>query len=134
MGRFLAKMPVRAVEMILGHEFMSKGWKNMFDKHACSWHPSVCTGAMQHFVGPSIHWNTSRLPVYLSQLPAGTSVKDIGHFIQGAREEKSFGDFNYGGNGNLAHYGQRTPPQYDLSSIRVPIVLATGGKDVVAGP
>merc|ERR1719335_1030582 len=85
-------------------------------------------------VGQSKSWNMSRLPVYLSQLPAGTSVKDIGHFIQGAREEKSFGDFNYGKRENVAHYGQRAPPQYDLSAITVPIVMATGGKDVMADP
>jgi len=130
--RLLAKVPVSAVEMLLGHhDFLPQ---NALAKYMCYKFPSFCTELMVLAVGPSTHWNSSRLPVYLSQLPAGTSVKDIGHFVQGAREEKSFGEFNYGKKGNSARYGRDTPPPYDLSSITVPIVLATGGNDDIADP
>lgn len=36
--------------------------------------------------------------------------------------------------GNVAHYGQNTPPQYDLSSFPVPTALFSGGRDDLADP
>jgi len=35
---------------------------------------------------------------------------------------------------NQDHYGQRTPPSYDLSKINVPLGLYWGGNDILANP
>jgi hypothetical protein len=44
--------------------------------------------------------------------------------------------FDYGWWGNIQHYGQITPPQYDLGSIptNIPLAMYTGGKDLLADP
>ncbi len=34
----------------------------------------------------------------------------------------------------MQHYGQPTPPAFDLSDLKVPVALFTGGKDDLADP
>jgi len=38
----------------------------------------------------------------------------------------NFQKLDYGAAGNLIHYGQPTPPQYDLGKMHVPVALFTG--------
>jgi pimeloyl-ACP methyl ester carboxylesterase len=35
---------------------------------------------------------------------------------------------------NMAHYNQTTPPQYDLSQVKVPVALYAGTEDWLADP
>uniref|UniRef100_A0A7S3CY44 Lipase n=1 Tax=Palpitomonas bilix TaxID=652834 RepID=A0A7S3CY44_9EUKA len=77
--------------------------------------------------------NQSRIPVYVSRTPAGTSVQNMVHWCQEVRSAK-FCKYDYGKDGNQQHYGQDTPPNYDLSSFSVPTALFTGGKDDLADP
>lgn len=72
--------------------------------------------------------NMSRVPIYLSNWPAGTSFKNIIHFgqiIVAGRCQK----FDYGREGNLRHYHQYTPPVYDVSKMTTPTAFFYGGKD-----
>lgn len=77
--------------------------------------------------------NESRVPVYLSHLPAGTSVKDLLHFSQLVKS-KQFQMYNYGSTGNVQKYGQKNPPQYNITQMNVPVALYYGGKDWLADP
>jgi len=77
--------------------------------------------------------NATRMPVYVSHTPAGTSVKDVIHFAQLIKSNK-FGMYDYGPHGNMDHYGQSSPPEYDLTKVKVPIAFITGANDWLADP
>ncbi|XP_054975436.1 gastric triacylglycerol lipase isoform X2 [Sorex araneus] len=78
--------------------------------------------------------NTSRLDVYISHNPAGTSVQDILHWDQAIRSGK-FQAYDWGSSArNIMHYNQPTPLQYNLTSMQVPIALWSGSRDWLADP
>jgi len=79
------------------------------------------------------NFNQSRTEVYVSHTPAGTSVQNMAHWAQAVRSSQ-FQMFDYGTAGNIAHYGQQTPPLYDLSNLTVPTALFSGGNDYLADP
>ncbi|CAG2161896.1 unnamed protein product [Oppiella nova] len=60
--------------------------------------------------------NMTRLGVYFTHTPAGTSSWNVAHFGQ-LVESKKFRKFDYGEYENKIIYGQKTPPNYNLSSI-----------------
>jgi len=117
------------------------GWNNFFPSTniinklipgACSLIEWACQDALFLVTGPSNHLNTSRMDVYLSESPAGCSVKDLVHFAQGVRKEV-FQFFDYENKkDNEAHYHQDSPPPYNLTEVKnsgVPIGLWVGGED-----
>ncbi|XP_075550501.1 lysosomal acid lipase/cholesteryl ester hydrolase-like [Dermacentor variabilis] len=60
--------------------------------------------------------NLTRTTVYLCHIPAGTSTKNVIHFGQlvGSKRPQKF---DYGSSKNLQVYGQRKPPEYNLSRV-----------------
>ncbi|KAI1289711.1 Gastric triacylglycerol lipase [Halotydeus destructor] len=59
----------------------------------------------------------SRLPVYMSHTPAGTSTRNVLHFAQGF-VSKAFRKYDHGSpEANMAAYGQPLPPEYPLENI-----------------
>ncbi|KAK3739989.1 hypothetical protein RRG08_005261 [Elysia crispata] len=76
-------------------------------------------------------FNESRVDVYLSHVPAGASALTLMQWAQGVKSEK-FQHFDYGEQGNLKKYGQKTPPLYDPRKIRVPVAIFRGGRDWLA--
>ncbi|KAL6475168.1 hypothetical protein MHYP_G00162080 [Metynnis hypsauchen] len=54
--------------------------------------------------------NMTRIPMYITHSPAGTSVQ------------------------NMVHWTQLTPPQYNVKDMKVPTVLWSGGQDILANP
>ncbi|PAA70176.1 hypothetical protein BOX15_Mlig031964g1 [Macrostomum lignano] len=77
--------------------------------------------------------NMTRLPVYISHTPAGTSAMNLVHYAQ-AVQHKRFQKYDYGKTENMRRYGQPTPPQYNLYNIRVPLAVYHGEKDWLADP
>ncbi|XP_043836178.1 lipase member K-like [Dromiciops gliroides] len=78
--------------------------------------------------------NMSRLDVYLSQSPAGTSVQNIVHWNQILQSSK-FQAYDWGNPAaNMAHFNQVTPPLYNLGAIKVPIAIWSGDQDRFASP
>ncbi|XP_038064773.1 uncharacterized protein LOC119735144 [Patiria miniata] len=76
----------------------------------------------------------SRLPVYFSHSPAGTSVQDMIHFAQMVSSGE-FQMYDYGTKKrNMARYNQTTPPLYYPEKISVPVSLYWGGQDWLADP
>ncbi|XP_063128001.1 gastric triacylglycerol lipase isoform X2 [Rattus norvegicus] len=76
----------------------------------------------------------SRFDVYLGHNPAGTSVQDFLHWAQLVRSGK-FQAFNWGSpSQNMLHYNQKTPPEYDVSAMTVPVAVWNGGNDILADP
>ena len=76
--------------------------------------------------------NVTRLPVIISQTPAGTSLENMQHFAQMVESNK-FQKYDFGSpEENRKHYNQTTPPLYDLSTLMVPVSLFWGGEDWLA--
>uniref|UniRef100_A0A4X2M2M8 AB hydrolase-1 domain-containing protein n=1 Tax=Vombatus ursinus TaxID=29139 RepID=A0A4X2M2M8_VOMUR len=83
----------------------------------------------------SFFLSQSRLDVYLSQNPAGTSVQNIVHWNQ-VRIQKSFLAPRSGGNWFFFPFNctQVTPPLYDLEAIKIPTAIWSGEQDRIAPP
>ncbi|XP_068082721.1 lipase 3 [Anabrus simplex] len=77
--------------------------------------------------------NISALPLILSHAPAGASIKTFQHFGQNINSGE-FRKYDYGEENNLLVYGSRTPPQYDMSKITVPLAIMYGQNDIVVDP
>ncbi|XP_063445854.1 gastric triacylglycerol lipase-like [Mytilus trossulus] len=78
--------------------------------------------------------NRTRIPVYVEEHPAGTSVKKFLHYAQAVLSGK-FQMFDYGSPAaNMGHYNQTTPPLYDASLMKNNVSLYSGGNDIIADP
>ncbi|XP_004440076.1 PREDICTED: gastric triacylglycerol lipase-like [Ceratotherium simum simum] len=95
----------------------------------------VCSNALFIICGfDNKNLNMSRLDVYVSHNPAGTSVQNMLHWTQ-AIESGKFQSFDWGSPvQNMVHYNQPTPPSYNLTDMTVPIAVWSGGNDWLADP
>ncbi|CAF0886086.1 unnamed protein product [Brachionus calyciflorus] len=93
----------------------------------------ICSNILVAFCGPTNFLNMTRVPVYTTHTPAGTSVKNLAHFAQSVISGK-FQMYDYGSKKNLIHYNQTTPPQYDLRKVNVPTALYWANNDWLADP
>lgn len=64
--------------------------------------------------------NESRIPVYLCHAPAGTSLKNLVHFLQLLNSKKAQ-KFDYGPEDNKKYYGHEDPPEYKLSNVKTDV-------------
>ncbi|XP_077533947.1 lipase member N-like isoform X2 [Haemaphysalis longicornis] len=71
---------------------------------------------------PSFPLLATRLPVYLSDPPSGTSFKNMIHMGQVLQTGK-FRKFDLGTRRNHIVYGQESPPEYDLQRVSAPVAL-----------
>ena len=95
----------------------------------------VCENLFFLLYGPEKkNLNETRIPVYASHEPAGTSVKNMIHFAQGVRTNM-FQAYDYGSpEKNQQHYNQTTPPAYSIRSMKIPTAIFTGTEDWLADP
>lgn len=94
----------------------------------------ACDAFLMTICGPTLQINASRIQVYVSNTPAGTSVQNMDHWMQGVLVD-SFQRFDYGSaEANRARYGVDEPPKYNLSSMSVRTALFAGEHDYLADP
>ncbi|CAI2353995.1 unnamed protein product [Caenorhabditis sp. 36 PRJEB53466] len=130
--RYFALAPVATVQHIRGvFSFLGRLFGSDFQeyivKYTCGLFETLeelCSDIIILFVGTTTeHWNQTRVPIYLAHTPAGSSSNLLAHFDQ----MFSYGGmpaFDMGEERNVKKYGQKLPPQYNLTSIRdVPIYL-----------
>ena len=102
---------------------------------ACKIVPGICSDIIGAICGfDKADFNETRIPVYVGHYPSGTSVRDAAHYAQEVRSGE-FAMYDFGSkHENEKHYGQETPPQYDLSAYntQVPLLLVTGNHDDLA--
>jgi pimeloyl-ACP methyl ester carboxylesterase len=106
-----------------------------FLPNICNLFPSFCEFSLELIMGPSTNLNKTRLGYYLGYEPNPTSVKNMAHWAQGVRSQ-SFQKYDYGSQGNIKHYNQPIPPQYELEYFpkNLPVALFTGSNDYLADP
>ncbi|XP_003473591.2 gastric triacylglycerol lipase [Cavia porcellus] len=135
----LSYVPTSLLKLIFGEKLFMP--HNFFDQllatEICSREmvDRLCRNALFIFCGfDSKNFNTSRLDVYLSHNPAGTSVQDVLHWAQECRSGK-FQAFDWGSPyQNMLHFNQSTPPYYNVTAMSVPIAVWNGGQDMLADP
>ena len=66
------------------------------------------------------------MPIYLDNLPAGSSTRPFVHYAQLHLLENEFRKFDFGKEENIERYGSEIPPSYDLSKITTPVALFVG--------
>ncbi|KAF3823903.1 hypothetical protein GH733_006907 [Mirounga leonina] len=73
----------------------------------------------------------SRMDVYMSHAPTGSSMQNILHIKQLYRSDE-FRAYDWGSEAeNMHHYNQSRPPLYDLTTMKVPTAMWAGGHDVL---
>lgn len=70
------------------------------------------------------------LPVMLSHTPSGASIKQLEHFGQ-LMKSGHFRKFDRGYLRNQLEYNRMTPPDYDLSRVKVPVALYYSVNDLL---
>uniref|UniRef100_A0A914WRI2 Lipase n=1 Tax=Plectus sambesii TaxID=2011161 RepID=A0A914WRI2_9BILA len=95
----------------------------------------ICKLVMFSIGGPDTRqFNSSRVPVIISQTPAGTSSTNFIHLGQMVTSGKHEG-YNWGSDAkNIQHYNSTLIPIYNISTVNVPTYLFTGDKDWLANP
>ncbi|XP_006147664.1 lipase member J isoform X2 [Tupaia chinensis] len=78
--------------------------------------------------------NMSRLDVYISHNPAGTSVQNMLHWSQ-LLNSTQLKAFDWGSPVlNLVHFNQTTSPLYNVTNMNVPTATWNGESDLLADP
>jgi len=120
------------------NEFLPNSiWMDMMAKFFCGNEvlDGICDDVLFLIAGPdSTQLNTSRVPVYVSHTPAGTSTNNVVHFGQMIKSGL-MQMFDYGSKKkNKQHYNQDKPPVYDVTQMQTPVALFYGSNDWLADP
>lgn len=133
----LGRLPALVIEDVLGHkQFLPQTallkWMGVH----------VCTHAILKELCGNIFFvicgfneknlNMSRVDVYTTHCPAGTSVQNVLHWSQTVKRHK-LQAFDWGSpEKNYFHYNQSYPPLYDMKRMTVPTAVWSGDKDLLA--
>ena len=127
--------PIGSFFKLIGvREFLpSSYWVKYLADTFCGFDSGVCGNFLFLIAGSDEkNMNSTRLPVYLTHTPAGTSVRNMLHFAQLVQSNK-FQKYDEGWY-NMIKYGSMSPPQYDLTQIKSDISLFWGTQDTLADP
>lgn len=92
----------------------------------------ICTNVMFMLGGwDSPHLNESMIPEIMETTPAGCSINQMFHYLQ-EYNSGEFRQFDYGSIRNKKEYGSKTPPDYDVEGIDVPVYLYYSDNDYFA--
>ncbi|CAD5222749.1 unnamed protein product [Bursaphelenchus okinawaensis] len=136
LGRHFGKMLNVLFTLFGSHEFLPSNFlSKIFAELVCGskYTNPLCDNILFQIAGPeSNQFNTSRLMVYMKHTPAGTSTQNFVHWVQLTQTNRTL-KYDYGtARKNYQHYGQDTPPEYDLSQIRTPTYLYYSPADWIA--
>ncbi|XP_044502560.1 triacylglycerol lipase 2-like [Mangifera indica] len=101
----------------------------------CSQPGINCSDVLVYFTGENCCINSSTIDVFLKHEPQPTATKNMIHLAQMIRTG-TIAMYDYGAVDNMNHYGQTTPPVYNMTSIPndIPLFIGYGGKDSLADP
>ncbi|KAK7071277.1 hypothetical protein SK128_015991 [Halocaridina rubra] len=96
--------------------------------HACS-NQAICENLQFLITGfDPARADQKMVPIIMTHNPAGSSTQTLFHFAQGFTSGR-FQHFDWGKGDNLKHYGQVTPPVYDVTKIQIPITMFWANND-----
>jgi len=72
--------------------------------------------------------NSTMIPTYLDHIPQSSSTRTFAHYAQ-LYLSKGFEGYDFGETENIIHYGQPTPPVYDLNKVTAPTAIFKGDAD-----
>ncbi|VDK71573.1 unnamed protein product [Litomosoides sigmodontis] len=125
----------RVLVKITGKFMPNKSIFQIITKSTCSLKSVVeqCENLMFQMTGPAtVQMNASRIPVYMSHVPAGTSMANVLHWAQLVNSHRTQ-MYDYGSESkNFKRYNQKTPPLYDLSLVNAPVYLYWSDQDWLA--
>ncbi|KAE9025297.1 hypothetical protein PR003_g13072 [Phytophthora rubi] len=146
----LAKMQMDTWAQVFGmKEFLPNNplLQNLLGSTVCAWANEVCSGFFDLIGGPSDNVNSSRVHVYVTQTPAGSSAKNVAHYAQGIRDN-TFASYDYGCNCdpsagvdacsefeciNKVKYGSLKPPAFPIQNMVHPRTgFYNGARDTLA--
>ncbi|KAI5446462.1 triacylglycerol lipase 2 [Lathyrus oleraceus] len=136
LGVIAAKSFVGEITTLIGlAEFNPKGLPlEAFLKAVCD-NPGIdCYDLMTELTGKNCCLNSSTVDRFLMNEPQSTSTKNMVHLAQTVRHGV-LAKFNYvRPDYNILHYGQVTPPIYNLSNIPhdLPLFISYGGQDALS--
>ncbi|XP_055847681.1 lipase 3-like [Episyrphus balteatus] len=118
------------LEFLPSNEVMSiLGQKSCSDSSPIQ---GICTNVLFLIAGhDSENLNTTMLPEILATTPAGCSINQGFHYLQ-EFSSGEFRQFDYGMVRNKLTYGKKSPPNYPLEKINVPIYLYYSDNDYMA--
>ncbi|VDN08496.1 unnamed protein product, partial [Thelazia callipaeda] len=126
--------PLKFMTKFIGEFMPNKSIFQWITKSTCSLKNIVeyCESLMFQMTGPPTIEMNSRIPVYMSHLPAGTSMANVLHWTQMVNSGKAQ-MYDYGSEmENMKHYKSIRPPVYNLSLVSVPVYLYWSEKDWLA--
>ncbi|EES10556.1 hypothetical protein BDA96_06G040300 [Sorghum bicolor] len=100
----------------------------------CSQPGINCYNMMSVFTGDNCCLDNSSVQVFLAHEPQASATKNMVHLAQMIRRG-TLAKYDYGNAAdNTKHYGQATPPAYDVSAIPddFPLFLSYGGRDTLS--
>lgn len=103
-------------------EFLPNNWAmKLAAKDICGGlkvEADLCDNVLFLIAGPeSDQWNQTRVPVYATHDPAGTSTQNIVHWMQMVHHG-GVPAYDWGTKTNKKKYGQANPPEYDFTAIK----------------
>lgn len=115
-------------------QFLPNQQENLAFYEICHTFGSACDNILGFFTDMEVqNDNTARFPTILAHEPGGTSTLNMQHWQQMTNYlTYKVQKFDYGSQGNMANYGQSTPPVYDFSKIPGPIAIFSGNMDRLA--
>ncbi|XP_073153777.1 triacylglycerol lipase 2-like [Henckelia pumila] len=136
LGAVSAKVFVGEITKLFGlAEFNPKGEPVAnFLKVVCADPIVNCYDLLTALTGKNCCLNASTVELFLRNEPQSTSTKNLVHLAQTVRNgilsKYDFGNAKF----NLEHYGESTPPVYDLTKIPrdLPLFLSYGGRDALS--
>ncbi|EEF50924.1 triacylglycerol lipase 2 precursor [Ricinus communis] len=136
LGVIAAKAFVGEVTTLFGlAEFNPKGEQvGLFLQALCAYPGVDCYDLLTAVTGHNCCLNASTVDLFLMNEPQSTSTKNMVHLGQtvrdGVLEKYNYGNPEY----NMMHYGEATPPIYNLSNIprSLPIFMSYGGQDALS--
>ncbi|KAK2979034.1 hypothetical protein RJ640_013668 [Escallonia rubra] len=93
-----------------------------------------CSDLMTSFTGKNCCVNSSQTNNFLEHEPQSTATRNMIHLAQMIRRG-TIAMYDYGSEDeNNKHYGQPTPPEYNMTSIPndIPLFLGYGGQDLLS--
>ncbi|CAD0199428.1 unnamed protein product [Chrysodeixis includens] len=120
------------------HEFLpSRDLVNNFAPNICGrahLAKIVCSNVVFLLCGfNALQLNITNLPVIFSHVPAGASTKQLEHYSQSVISGK-FARFDYGEFKNFEVYGSKSPPEYQVEKVSVPVAIFYADNDWLAAP